>query len=110
MAIGPKGWPRGVGALLVVLLIGNSLLVAALNWGRAGEKNVAFREQLSRLRSLSSLGPLDITMHPSFRMATEHRLRAHLIPFERAAKPSCAAPLLFSYPASAQAAACPKGG
>jgi len=110
MAIRAKGWPRSAAALLVVLLIGNSMLVAALNWGRAVEKSMAFRDQLAHLRSLSSSGPLDITTHPSFRMVTERRLRAHSVPFERVAKRSCAAPFLFSYPASAQAAACPKGG
>ena len=110
IAIGSKGWPRRLGAFLAVLLIGNSVLVAALNWGRAVEKSMALRDQLAHLRSLSSSGPLEVTTHPSFRMTTEHRLRAHSIPFERAAKPSCATPFPFSYPASAQAAACPKGG
>ena len=86
------------------------MLVAALNWGRAAEKSMAFRDQLAHLRSLASSGPLEIATHPSFRMVTEHRLRAHSVPFERVAKRSCAAPFLFSYPASAQAAACPKGG
>jgi hypothetical protein len=110
MAIGANGWPRSLGAFLAVLLIGNSVLVAALNWGRAVEKSMAFRDQLAHLRSLSSSGPLEITTHPSFRMVTETRLRAHSIAFERAARPSCSAPFRFSYPASTQAAACPKGG
>jgi hypothetical protein len=109
MAIGANGWPRNLGAFLAALLIGNSVLVAALNWGRAVEKSMAFRDQLAHLRSLSSSGLLEITTHPSFRMVTETRLRAHSIAFERAARPSCAAPFRFSYPASTQAAACPKG-
>jgi hypothetical protein len=45
-------------------------------------------------------------MHPSFRLITEQRLREMSIDFRRAATPACTAPLLFSYPPSAQAAAC----
>jgi hypothetical protein len=109
MAIGAKGWLRRLGAILTGLLIANSVLVAALNWGRAAEKSMAFRDQLAHLRSLSSSGPVQVTAHPSFRMITERRLRGNSVPFERAPKPSCGTPFLFSYPTSARAAACAQG-
>jgi hypothetical protein len=105
--VGAPVWPRRVGAVLVLLLLGNSAVVAALNWGRALEKNHAFREQMAELRARAVAGPLEITMHPSFRMMTEYRLRSMSIRYQRAPSPTCAAPFLFSYPASAQAAACP---
>jgi hypothetical protein len=106
MALGAPGWPKRFAALLVFLLLGNSALVAALNWGRAVEKNLAFRQQITRLQAMSTFGPLEITLHPSFRMITEYRLSALSIPYRRVDKPSCAAPFQFSYPAAAQGAAC----
>jgi len=81
--------------------------VATLSWGRAVEKNRMFREQMGQLRAYAASGPLDVTIHPSFRMITERRLQSHSVDYQRVAKPSCSAPLLFSYPAAAQAAACP---
>ena len=107
VALGAPAWPRRAGAVLVLFLLGNSALVAALNWGRAVEKNHAFREQMTELQVRAAAGPLEVAMHPSFRMITEYRLGSMSIPYQRVLKPSCAAPFLFSYPASAQAAACP---
>jgi hypothetical protein len=107
VALGAPVWPRRAGVVLVLVLLGNSALVAALNWGRSVEKNRAFRDQLAGLQSHAAAGPLQVTTHPSFRMITEYRLRSMAIRYQRAPRPSCAAPILFSYPASAQAAACP---
>jgi hypothetical protein len=106
LALGASGWPKRFAALLVFLLLSNSALVAALNWGRAAEKNLAFRQQITRLQAMSASGPLEITLHPSFRKITEYRLSALSIPYQVVAKPSCAVPFRFSYPAVAQGAAC----
>jgi hypothetical protein len=99
-------WVRRTVAALVFVLVANSTLVAALNWGRAVEKNLAFRGQIAELRSLSQTGPLAIAFRPSFRILTEYRLRRAAVPFERVASAACSAPLRFSFPESAQAAAC----
>ena len=107
VALGAPRWTRRGAAVLVFLLLGNSALVATLSWGRAVEKNRAFREQMAQLREYAASGPLEVTTHPSFRMITERRLQSHSVDYQRVAKPSCSAPLLFSYPAAAQAAACP---
>ena len=107
VALGAQGWTRRAGAVLVFLLLANSALVAALSWGRAVEKNRTFREQMAQLREYAAAGPLEVTTHPSFRMMTELRLRNWSIDYQRVANVSCSAPLLFSYPAAAQAAACP---
>ena len=110
MAIGSSGWPRRFAAALVLLLLVNSMIVAALNWGRAVEKNLLFREQLVELQNISSSGPLEITSDPRFRMVTNHRLQANAIRFQPVNELSCAEPYRFSYPnypARAQAAACP---
>ena len=107
VALGAQGWTRRAGAVLVFLLLANSALVAALSWGRAVEKNRMFREQMAQLRAYAAAGSLEVATHPSFRMITEYRLRSWSIDFQRVAKVSCSVPLLFSYPAAAQAAACP---
>lgn len=107
VALGASGWPRRTAGVVALLLLGNSTLVGALNVGRAIEKNLLFREQLADLKAMSSGGPLEIAVHPSFQMVTEHRLMAQSIPYRLVNKPSCATPVLFSYPAAAQAAACP---
>ena len=106
LALGATAWPRRAAAVVVLLLLGNSALVAALNLGRAVEKNLLFREQIAELLTMASRGPLDIAIHPSFRMVTEGRLAARSIPYRLVPKPQCATPFSFSYPASAQAAAC----
>jgi hypothetical protein len=108
LALGAPGWPKRFAALLVFLLLGNSALVAALNWGRAVEKNLAFRQQMTRLQVMSASGPLEISLHPSFRKITEYRLSAWSIPYRVVKKPYCVAPFKFSYPAVAQGAACPE--
>lgn len=110
IAIGVSGWQRRAAAILVMLLLVNSVMVAALNWGRAVEKSLVYREQLARLQQISSTGSLEIAADPRFRMVTEYRLQAHAIPYHRADEPSCTDPYRFSYPnnpARAQAAACP---
>jgi len=106
---GPK-WSRRVGALLVLLLLANSALVATLNWGRALQKNRDFRVQMSELEAMATSAPPEIAFHSSFRMITEYRLQAMLIPYQRVPKASCEAPIRFSYPEAAQAAACPARG
>jgi hypothetical protein len=110
VALGALGWVRRAAAILVLLLLGNSALVAALSWGRAVEKNLAFRTQLARLQTYAASGPVEVTTHPSFRMTTERRLRSWSIDYRRAERPSCPTPFPFSYPAAAQAAACPGQG
>jgi hypothetical protein len=60
LALGASGWPKRFAAALVFLFLGNSALVAALNWGRAAEKNLVFREQLTNLRDMAATGPLEI--------------------------------------------------
>jgi len=110
LALGAPGWPRRTAAALMLLLLANSLLVAALNLGRAAEKNLAFREQIVSLQEITSSGPLEISTDPRFRMVTEQRLRARAIPYQLVVEPSCADPYRFSYPnrpARAQASACP---
>ena len=83
------------------------MLVAALNLGRAVEKNLAFRDQLARLHAIASSVPLEITIHRSFRMVTERRLLDRSIRYRLVANPTCSEPFRFSFPPSAQAAACP---
>jgi len=107
IALGASGWPRRTAGIVALLLLGNSALVAALNLGRAVEKNLIFRTQIAELHAMSSRSPLEIAVHPSFQMVTEHRLTALSIPHRLVRKPSCMTPVLFSYPAAAQAAACP---
>jgi hypothetical protein len=110
LALGASKWPRRIAATLVLLLLGNSTLVAGLNWGRAVEKNLSFRGQMDNLQIISPSDPLEITIDPRFRMITEHRLLTHSIPYRLVEKPSCTRPFHFSYPnrpAPAQAAACP---
>jgi hypothetical protein len=107
IALGARRWARGVGAVLLLVLLSNAALVAALNWGRSFEKNRQFRTQLALLTAASQSGPLEVAMHPSFRLVTEHRLREHGVDFRRVPKVSCPTPLLFSFPAAAQSAACP---
>jgi hypothetical protein len=110
LALGASNWPRKVSAALLLMLLANSMLVAGLNWGRATEKNLAYREQLSELQKISSPGPLELFTDPRFRMVTQHRLSTNSIPYRLQDKLSCAQPFRFSYPnqpARAQAAACP---
>jgi hypothetical protein len=110
MATGSTGWPRRSAAALLLLLLVNSLIVAALNWGRAVEKNLAFRGQLAELQKISPSGKLEITTDPRFRMVTNYRLQENAIRFQPVVEPSCPEPFRFSYPnypARAQAAACP---
>jgi hypothetical protein len=107
IASGASGWLRRTAAVVALLLLGNSALVAVLNLGRAVEKNLLFRAQIAELRAMSSRSPLEIAVHPSFQMVTEHRLMALSIPHRLVSKPSCTIPVRFSYPAAAQAAACP---
>jgi len=106
---GPK-WSRRVGALLVLLLLANSALVATLNWGRALQKNRDFRVQMSELKAMAKSAPPEIAFHSSFRMVAEYRLHAMSIPYRRVPKANCQAPVRFSYPEAAQAAACPASG
>jgi len=109
LALGASNWPRKIAAGLVMILLTNSMLVAVLNWGRATEKNLAFREQMAELRAISSSGPLELSTDPRFRMVTEHRLLTNSIPYRLEDEPSCVKPFRFSYPnspARAQAAAC----
>jgi hypothetical protein len=113
LAAGASHWPRKVAAALTVLLLANSALVAALNWGRATEKNLAFREQMAELRAMSSSAPLRLSTDPRFRMVTEHRLSAGSVVYQLTEELPCPRPLRFSYPnqpALAQAAACPAPG
>ena len=110
LALGAAKWPKKIAAGLVIFMLSNSMLVAALNWGRAAEKNLAFREQMAELRVISSSGPLELSTHPMFRMVTQHRLLTHSIPYRLQDNLSCAKPFRFSYPnppARAQAGACP---
>jgi hypothetical protein len=107
MAMCASTWVRRIAGVLVILLLCNSALVAALSLGRAAEKSWMFRQRMAQLRAFSTSGPLQVTAHPSFRMITEHRLRSWSIVFERAATPPCSAPFAFSYPLSTQALACP---
>jgi hypothetical protein len=107
LAMGAPAWPRRIAAALTVLLLANAMLVAGLNWGRAADKNLAFRQQLASLQEMSSSGPLEVSIHPSFRAITEYRLSAQSIPFRVVQKVSCAAPFRFSYPSVARAKACP---
>jgi hypothetical protein len=107
IAMGGQRWSRRVGALLLALLLANSALVAALNWSRAVEKNREFRARVSELQARAKSAPLEIAIHSSFRMVTEHRLRGMAVPYERVPKATCQAPLRFSYPEVAQASACP---
>jgi hypothetical protein len=109
VALDAPRWTRTCAAILLAALLANSALIAALSWGRAAEKTSTFRTQLTELRTLSRSAPIEVTSHPSFRMVTEERLRSWSIDFRRAAAPSCLKPIAFSYPASAQARACPSG-
>ena len=113
LALGASNWPRKIAGGLLILLLANSTLVAALNWGRATEKNLAFRVQLAQLRLISSSGPLQLSTDPRFRMVTEHRLLTNSILYRLVDEVSCPQPFRFSYPnppARAQAAACPPAG
>lgn len=112
MAVGASGWQRRAAGALVLLLLINSLIVAGLNWGRALEKNLAYRDQLQKLHSLSFAGPLEVKIDPRFQIVTEHRLRSDSITYQVVEKLACTDPYRFSYPnfpARAQAAACPSG-
>jgi hypothetical protein len=113
LVAGASSWPRKVAAAMTVLLLANSALVAALNWGRATEKNLVFREQMAELRAMSSSAPLQLSADPRFRMVTEHRLSAGALSYQLMEQVSCKNPLRFSYPnqpASAQAVACLASG
>ena len=65
---------------MVFLILGNSVLVAALNLGRAVENNLLVRDQIAELRALSSRSPSEVGVHPSFQIVAEHRLTALSIP------------------------------
>jgi len=54
-------------------------------------------------------GPLEVTIHPSFRMITEHRLRSKSIIYTLVRSQSALSRSYFSFPLSARAAACPAG-
>jgi hypothetical protein len=105
-AFGASTWLQRFGAALLTVLVANSVLVAGLNWGRAVEKNLTFRSDLARLRAMAARGPLELALHPSFRVVAERRLKAAGIEYHLVATPSCKTPLRFSSPASAQGAAC----
>jgi len=107
MALGAAGWPRRTAMIVVLFLLANSLLVGALNLGRATEKNLVFREQLADLRAMAATGPVQLTVHRSFQMVTELRMREHAVRYQTVSNAPCAMPLRFSFPASAQATACP---
>jgi hypothetical protein len=110
LAAGCAVWTRRTAAVLLLVLLANSSLVAALSWGRAVQKNLEFRAQAAELRAMSRKGPLRISAPSSFRMLTEFRLHRMSVPFERAAEPTCARPLRFSFPPGNQAAACVETG
>jgi len=107
MVLSAAAWPRRIAMAVVLLLLANSLLVGALNLGRGTEKNLLFREQLAGLRAMAAAGPVQLTVHRSFQMVTELRLREQSIRYQSVSQAPCATPFRFSYPASAQAAACP---
>ena len=109
LVVGAVGWPRRAAALLIATLLANALLVAGLNWSRAAGKSLDFRAQMNQLRTASAAGPLEVTIHPSFRMITEHRLRSKSIIYTLVPVTKCAQPIYFSFPLSARAAACPAG-
>lgn len=106
LATSRSSWIRRVAAALVLVLLANAALVAALNWGRAFEKNLAFRAQVAELKRMSQTAPVQVTAPSSFRMLTEYRLRRFSVPFERVTTVTCSKPLRFSYPAGNQALAC----
>lgn len=98
IAAGTSGWQRRPAVALVLLLLVNSMIVAALNWGRAVEKNLAFRGQLETLQHIASTRSVEIATDPRFRIVTEHRLRENGIQYVYVEKPSCDEPYRFSFP------------
>ena len=109
LVVGAVGWPRRAAAFLIAVLLANAILVAGLNWSRAAGKSLDFRTQIGQLRAASAAGPLEVTIHPTFRMITEHRLRRQSIIYTLVPVPKCAQPIYFSFPVSTRAAACPAG-
>jgi hypothetical protein len=95
---------RGASLVLVALVL-NVLLVGAVNWGRAMQKNLAYRDQLAQL-SAASTGGLAVDIPLRFRLVTEHRLRSRGIDYRLADTLNCSQPVLFSYPESNRSVAC----
>lgn len=98
-------WRRAAGVVLVLMLL-NVALVAGLNWTRAVEKTILFREQIRRLQITSAAAPVEIKMPLRFQLVTERRLRDHAVSYRVVETLSCASPYRFSYPVANQSQAC----
>ena len=98
-------WLRRVASVVLIVLLVNTLLVGAVNWGRAIQKNLVFRDQLAQL-SATPVVPVRVNIPQRFRLVTENRLRGRGIDYRLADPLTCRQPLPFSYPESARSAAC----
>lgn len=100
-----KKWLRLGAAAVLVALLGNALLVGGANWGRAIQKNLAFRSQLAQLNPTPDALPW-VSIPLRFRMATESRLQNLGIAYRLTDRLVCPQPLSFSYPEAARSQAC----
>ena len=91
-------WVRQVGAGLIGVLLLNTLLVAGLNGGRALEKNLVFRSQLTQLKSVATPA---LHLPVGFRLVTTDRLDRLDIAYRVPARLTCAQPKGFSFPEAA---------
>jgi len=98
-------WLRRGAAVVLIALVVNILMVGAANWGRAIQKNLAFRDQLASLSVAPEAG-VRVKIPMRFRLVTEYRLRGHGIDYRLASSLNCSQPLFFSYPESNRSAAC----
>jgi len=103
-----SNWMRRAAIVAIVAMIGNAVLVGALNWGRTIQKNVEFREQIAILQEATRRDPVQVTFHPLFRFVTEHRLRKYSIPYVAVETADCETPRPFSYPNSMVCLPCGK--
>ncbi|MDP2028665.1 MAG: hypothetical protein Q8K12_03400 [Thiobacillus sp.] len=101
-------WLRMGATVVLMALLVNSLLAGAMNWGRAVQKNLAFRNQLAQL-SATPDAPVWVNIPRRFRLVTENRLQNQGINYRLADPLPCRQPLPFSYPESARSEACLAG-
>lgn len=98
-------WLRRGAAVVLIALVVNTLMVGAANWGRAIQKNLAFRNQLAPLSAAPEAG-VRVKIPLRFRLVTEYRLLGRGIDYRLASSLNCSQPLLFSYPESNRSVAC----
>jgi hypothetical protein len=98
-------WLRIVASVVLMALLVNTLLVGAVNWGRAIQKNLAFRNQIAQLSATPAHLAL-VNIPHRFLLVTEKRLQNLGVSYRVTNHLTCQQPLLFSYPESTRSEAC----